>query len=171
MVGTFLLPSCGYNKIVEYEEAANSQWGKVESAYQRRTDLVPNLLRQAQGLSGLDQKAYNELQKAYKEMSSYQMVSEDLSKSEIKKYMSAQEEVESAIGTFMAALRLNPETADIYRDFQTQIEGAENRINFERMKYNEEVSTYNGYIRKAPQSFTSGCMGFDERPYFKAETE
>lgn len=167
MAFIMLLPSCGYNKIVEYEEAVNGQWGQVEAAYQRRADLIPNLLRQAQAVEGFNPGVTSKLEKAYKVLSDVKLDTDGLSEKEIANYQTAQNDIENAMGSFVQ--ELSKVDANAYGNFQAQIEGTENRIRNERKKYNDKVTEYNSYIKKAPQSFSSGCMGFDTKPHFKAE--
>ena len=162
----FSLSSCGYNKIVELEESANKQWGQVESAYQRRADLMPKLLAQAELIGGNHKSKIN----AAMEKANIKLSVDDLKDSKkIQEYQDLQGKVDDLVNNYLREIQSDPAMQQSATDLRAQLEGAENRIGFERKKFNESASEFNAYIRKVPQNFTSGVMGFDEMAYFEAK--
>lgn len=160
--------SCGYNKIVELGEAANSQWGAVEAVYQRRADLVPKLVQLAQQ-SGVSQSSINQLESARK-AASISLKPEELTSDNIANYNELQGKLGKTLNAFTGEVskQANFDQRSL-SDFMALAEGTENRIRVERNKFNSAVNEYNAYIKKVPQNFTSGMMGFDEKAYFEAE--
>ncbi len=170
VLATIFFSSCGYNKIVELEEAANTQWGQVESVYERRAALVPQLLNQAKSVGSVTQKYSSDLEKAMGKVASSKT---DLTnESQIDSFDKSQKEVGNLISNFLNDLQSHPDFK-LYEknilDLKSQIEGSENRINNERRKYNKTVEEYNAYINKIPQNLTSGLMGFKDKAYFEAK--
>ena len=166
------LSSCGYNKIVELEEDVNAKWGQVESVYQRRADLIPQLIGQAKTIGSITDKYAAQLSDA-QEKTIVNLSSEDLANpSKLESYEASQAEIGKLMSDFMNDLQNQPDFQlykDNILDLKAQIEGTENRINNARRKYNMSVQEYNAYINKVPQNFTSGILGFDEKSSFEAK--
>jgi len=165
------LSSCGYNSMVEKREAVNKAWGNVESAYQRRADLIPNLVNTVKGAANFEQETLTKVIEARSNATSIKLDANDLSEENIAKFQSAQSELKGALSRLLAVVENYPDlkaTAS-FQELQAQLEGTENRINTERNRFNEAVGDYNAYIAKFPQVFFARMFGFAPKGYFKAE--
>ncbi len=150
------------------EETAKGQWGQIENAYQRRAELVPKLTSIASGL-GISKGSIDQLKQA-QASANMSLSTDDLTTENIQKFNEAQTQFGKKLSGFLKEISSQTDfNNQTLMDFQAQIEGAENRINFERKKYNDRAREYNSYINQVPQNFTSGMMGFDEMPYFEAD--
>lgn len=164
------LTSCGYNSMVEKRETVNGAWGDVESAYQRRADLVGNLVNTVKGAANFEQTTLTQVVEARAKATSVQIDANSLTEENLEKFSAAQDELKGSLSRLLVSVEAYPDlkATEAFRDLQSQLEGTENRINTYRNRYNEAVVDYNGYIAKIPQSIYSGWFGFTPKAYFKA---
>ncbi|HXH18475.1 MAG TPA: LemA family protein [Chitinophagales bacterium] len=170
-VSAMFLSSCGYNNMVSKEEAVTAQWANVESAYQRRADLIPNLVNTVKGVASFEQTTLTAVVEARAKATSVQVDAKNLSPEQIKQFQEAQGQLSSALSRLLVTVEQYPElkATQNFLEFQAQLEGTENRINVERRKFNEAAQDYNAYIRKFPMVMYSGLLGFRKKGYFEAE--
>jgi LemA protein len=165
------LSSCGYNSMVEKRESVSKAWGNVESAYQRRADLIPNLVNTVKGAANFEQETLTKVVEARSNATSIKLDANDLTEENIAKFQAAQGELKGALSRLLAVVENYPDlkaTAS-FQELQSQLEGTENRINTERNRFNEAVGDYNAYIGKFPQVFFARMFGFQPKGYFKAD--
>lgn len=167
----FLFSSCGYNKMVEMDEQVTSQWAQVENVYQRRADLIPNLVNTVKGYADFEQETLTGVIEARSKATSVNIDPSNLSPQAIQQFNQAQEGLSSALSRLMVVVERYPDLKanQNFMDLQAQLEGTENRITVERRKFNEVTQQYNAYIRKFPQVIYSGWFGFDKKTYFEAQ--
>ncbi len=165
------LTGCGYNKMVDMEEQVASQWSQVENVYQRRADLIPNLVNTVRGYASHEQETFVEVVEARSKATSVNVDAENLSPQAIEQFNQAQQGLTSALSRLMVVVEQYPDLKanQNFRDLQAQLEGTENRIAVERRKFNEVAQNYNAYIRKFPQLIYAGWFGFDKKNYFEAQ--
>lgn len=165
------LTSCGYNKMVDMEEQVTSQWSQVENVYQRRADLIPNLVNTVKGYASHEQETLVEVIDARSKATSVNVDTENLTPEAIEQFNQAQEGLTSALSRLMVVVEQYPDLKanQNFRDLQAQLEGTENRIAVERRRFNEVAQTYNSYIRKFPQVIYAGWFGFENKDYFQAQ--
>ena len=170
-LAAILLPGCGYNKMVDLEEQVTSQWSQVENVYQRRADLIPNLVNTVRGYASHEQETFVEVVEARSKATSVNVDAENLSPQAIEQFNQAQQGLTSALSRLMVVVEQYPDLKanQNFRDLQAQLEGTENRIAVERRKFNEVAQAYNAYIRKFPQVIYSGWFGFEKKEYFEAQ--
>lgn len=163
--------SCGYNTMVELDQNVKSQWSKVQSSYQRRTDLFNNVVNTIKGSAKFEQGTLKEVVQARAAATSVQLSPDQLTPENLKKFQDAQSQISQGIGRLLAVQENYPElkTTSAFQDFQAQIEGTENRINVERNKFNDATNAYNTYIRSFPNNLFAGMFGFQQKPYFEAD--
>lgn len=170
LIGLASFSSCGYNSMVEKEEAVNGQWGQVENVYQRRADLIPNLVNTVQASSDFVKSTLTDVMKARAEATSIKLNVDNLTPENIQKYQQAQEGLSGALNRLMVVSENYPEIKTTqFENLMTELEGTENRIAVERRKFNEVVQEYNAYIRKFPNNMTAGMFGFEKKGYFQAQ--
>lgn len=171
VVSAFLFSSCGYNKMVEMDEQVSSAWAQVENVYQRRADLIPNLVNTVKGYAAHEKETLEGVIEARSKATSVQIDPEKLTPEAIQKFNQAQDGLSSALSRLMVVVEKYPDLKanQNFLDLQAQLEGTENRIAVERKKFNETTQTYNAYIRKFPQVIYSGWFGFDKKSYFEAQ--
>lgn len=167
----FLLSSCGYNKMVELDEQVTSQWSQVENVYQRRADLIPNLVNTVKGYAAHEQQTLEGVVEARSKATSVNIDPSKLTPETIKQFNDAQQGLSSALSRLMVVVERYPDLKanQNFLDLQAQLEGTENRIAVERRKFNEATQTYNAYIRKFPRVIYAGWFGFDKKAYFEAQ--
>lgn len=176
VVGVLLLlvfNGCGsYNNMVSKQEGVSSAWAQVENVYQRRLDLIPNLVNTVKGVANFEQKTLTDVIQARANASSIKVDASKLSPEQIQKFQSSQGELSQALGRLMVVAEQYPQlkATQNFLELQSQLEGTENRIAVERQKFNEIVKDYNSYIRKFPQVLYAGMFGFDKKGYFEATT-
>lgn len=173
LVGFAGCAGCGtYNGLVSQEEGVEQAWGNVETTYQRRADLIPNLVRTVQGAADFERETLESVTNARARATSINLSVDDLSDpAAIQEYMAAQSALGGALGRLIAVAENYPQlqaTAG-FRDLQAQLEGTENRINVARRDYNEAVRGYNTKVRQFPGSIVASVTGFDRRTPFEAE--
>ncbi|MCD6201486.1 MAG: LemA family protein [Bacteroidales bacterium] len=168
---TPLLTSCGYNKMVSLDEAVKSQWAQVENVYQRRADLIPNLVSTVKGYADFEKSTLTQVIEARAKATSVQIDANKLDPQSLQKFQAAQDQLSSALSRLMVVVERYPELKanQNFLELQAQLEGTENRIAVERRKFNEVTQQYNTYIRKFPQLLFAKMFGFKEKGYFKAE--
>ncbi|GGF17035.1 LemA family protein [Hymenobacter cavernae] len=163
--------SCGYNGMVERDQAVKSQWAKVQSSYQRRNDLIPNLVNTVKGAANFEKSTLTDVINARAKATSVQLSGDDLTPENIKRFQEAQSQVSSGLGRLLAVSENYPDLKANanFQELQAQIEGTENRINVERNKFNDVTNDYNGYVKSFPNNIFAGMFGFKEKPYFEAD--
>lgn len=165
------LSGCGYNKMVDLEEQVTSQWSQVENVYQRRADLIPNLVNTVKGYAEHEQETLTGVVEARSKATSVNVDADNLSPQAIEQFNQAQEGLSSALSRLMVVVERYPDLKanQNFRDLQAQLEGTENRIAVERRRFNEVTQAYNSYIRKFPQLIYAGWVGFEKKNYFEAQ--
>jgi len=174
VVVIFLLFSWGtgiYNKLVSTEETVNQAWANVENVYQRRTDLIPNLVATVKGVANFEQKTLTDVIEARAKATSVQINPKNLDEASLQKFQEAQNGVSSALGRLMVVVENYPQlkATQNFSELQAQLEGTENRITVERMKFNETAQAYNTYLRRFPANIFAGMFGFQKKAYFTAD--
>lgn len=166
-----LFSSCGYNKMVSLEENVASQWANVENVYQRRLDLIPNLVNTVKGYATHEQETFTKVIEARAKATQVNINPQNLNAESLKQFQAAQGELSSALSRLMVVVEQYPDLKanQNFLDLQAQLEGTENRIAVERRKFNEVVQSYNSYIRSFPRIIYSGWFGFEKKTYFEAE--
>jgi LemA protein len=159
-----------YNNMVGMDEAVTSQWGNVETQYQRRSDLIPNFVNTVKGAANFEQETLTQVIEARAKATSVTIDPTKLTEANMAQFQQAQGEVSSALSRLMVVMERYPElkATQNFRDLQVELEGTENRISTERRKFNEVAQTFNTYIRRFPQNFIAGMYSFTAKPYFKA---
>jgi LemA protein len=164
------LSGCGYNTMVDLEEQVSSQWSQVENVYQRRADLIPNLVNTVKGYAEHERETLEGVIEARSKATSVNIDPNSLTPESIEQFNQAQEGLSSALSRLMVVVERYPDLKanQNFMDLQAQLEGTENRIAVERRKFNEVTQAYNAYIRKFPQIIYAGMLGFDKKNYFEA---
>ena len=170
MVTLLSQSSCGYNGMVQRDQAVKGQWANVQSAYQRRADLIPNLVNTVKGAANFEKSTLEGVINARAKASSVQLNADQLTPENIQRFQEAQSQLSQGLGRLLAVSENYPELKANanFQELQAQIEGTENRINVERNKFNTVTNDYNGYIKSFPNNLFAGMFGFKEAPYFKA---
>jgi LemA protein len=158
------------NNLVTKEEGVNTQWANVENVYQRRLDLIPNLVNTVKGVANFEQQTLTAVIEARAKATSVQINPKNLDEGSLQKFQDAQNGVSAALGRLMVVVEKYPElkATQNFSELQAQLEGTENRISVERMKFNESAQAYNTYLRKFPNVMFAGMFGFQQKAYFKA---
>lgn len=171
LICALTLSSCGYNSMVEKEEAVNTAWSNVENQYQRRADLIPNLVNTVKGYASHEQETLESVVNARSKATQITLNADELTPEKLKAYQAAQGEVGSTLSRLLAVTENYPELKanENFQELQAQLEGTENRISVERRNFNQVTQDYNTYIRKFPNNLFAGMFGFDKKPYFEAE--
>jgi len=161
-----------YNGMVTVEEEATTAFAKVQSAYQRRADLIPNLVETVKGYATHEQETLEGVVAARSKATQVTLDPDKMTPQKMKEFQEAQGELSSALGRLIAIQENYPDLKanENFRDLQVQLEGTENRINTERNNYNEAVQKYNVKIRRFPNSMFAGMFGFEKMQKFEAET-
>ena len=159
-----------YNKMVQKDEGCSKAWADVENAYQRRMDLIPNLVKTVQGAADYEKGTLTEVIEARAKATSVQVDPSNLTEESIAKFQAAQDQLSSALSRLMVVVERYPELKanQNFLELQAQLEGTENRIAVERGKFNETVNDYNSYIRRFPNNIIAGMFNFDKKGYFNA---
>lgn len=161
-----------YNGLVEKQENVNQAWAQVENQYQRRADLVPNLVNTVKGAADFEQETLTQVIEARSRATSIQIDPGDLDNPQaLQQFQQAQNQLSGALSRLLVTVEKYPELQanQNFRDLQTQLEGTENRIATERQRYNEIVQTYNTSTRRFPTSVFASLFGFNEKAYFEAD--
>ena len=160
-----------YNNMVQREELVTSQWSQVENVYQRRLDLIPNLVASVKGAADFERGTLTAVIEARANATQVKVDPKNLTTEQLSKFQQSQGELSSALGRLMVVVERYPELKanQNFLELQSQLEGTENRIAVERQKFNEVVQDYNRYIRSFPQTLLAGMYGFEQKAYFTAD--
>jgi LemA protein len=166
-----LMGFSSYNGLVTKEEDVGNAWGNVESDYQRRADLIPNLVNTVKGYADFEKETLTKVIEARASATQIKLDPKNLTPENIAAYQQAQGGLSSALGRLLVVAENYPDLKanQNFLDLQAQLEGTENRINVSRQRFNETVNEYNKARRKFPTVLFSGIMGFKDKGYFKAE--
>ncbi|MGO4379822.1 LemA family protein [Pseudoduganella sp. RAF53_2] len=168
------LSGCGYNEFQGKDESVKAAWGEVVNQYQRRADLIPNLVNTVKGYATHERETLEAVTKARAQATSIQVTPEVLNNpAAFQKFQQAQGELTSALSRLMAVSERYPDLkADTsFRDLQSQLEGTENRITVARQRYIAAVQDYNTFARRFPNNLTAKMFGYDIKPSFQVENE
>jgi LemA protein len=171
ILSLFTLSSCGYNSLVQLDEQVQSQWGQVENVYQRRADLIPNLVASVKGAAKFEQETLEKVVLARAKATAVNVDPTNLTPEAIAKFQAAQGELSQSLGRLMVVSERYPELKanQNFLELQSQLEGTENRITVERQKFNDVTQSYNSKVRSFPNNLTAGMFGFKKKGYFQAE--
>ena len=170
ILGTVMWGVRVYNRMVTMSESVTSQWGNVETQYQRRMDLIPNFVNTVKGAANFEQQTLTQVIEARAKATSVRIDPSNLNEQTMAQFQQVQGEVSSALSRLMVVVERYPElkATQNFRDLQVELEGTENRISVERRKFNEVAQTFNTYIKRFPQNSLAGIFGFQAKPYFKS---
>lgn len=165
------LSGCGYNSLVKSEEAVSSQWAQVENVYQRRADLIPNLVNTVKGYANFEKEVLLGVTEARAKATSMNIDASKLDEKSIQQFQAAQGQLSSALSRLLVTVEKYPDLKanQNFLELQAQLEGTENRIAVERNKFNEVTQNYNASIRTFPNVMIAGMFGFSKKAYFEAE--
>lgn len=166
-----MLTSCNYNSLVEKQQKVDQTWAEVENQYQRRADLIPNLVSTVKGYATHESATFEKVTEARAKATSISIDAENLNEETLAKFQSAQNELTGALKSLLAVSEAYPDLKanENFKDLQVQLEGTENRVATARGRYTEAVTDYNTSIKKFPTVIYAGWFGFDAKPQFKAE--
>ena len=168
------LSGCGYNNLQAQDEQVNAAWSEVVNQYQRRDDLVPNLVKVVKQYADREQEVFTQVAEARSRAGSIQLTPETLNDPQaMENYQAAQAEMTGALSRLMAVSERYPELKSdkLFQDLQAQLEGTENRITVARNRYIQEVQGYNTTVRQFPTNITAKVFGMDTKPNFTVENE
>jgi LemA protein len=166
-----VMAGCGsYNRMVEMDEAVTGQWAQVETAYQRRADLIPNLVSTVKGYADFEKETLTQVIEARAKATSININPENLDAAAIQQFQGAQDGLSSALSRLMVVVERYPDLKanQSFLDLQQQLESTENRIAVERRKFNDTTRNYNTYIRRFPKNIMASIFGFVKKGYFEA---
>lgn len=168
---TTMLSSCGYNSMVKLDEDVKTKWNQVETQYQRRSDLIPNLVSTVKGAAKFEQSTLTAVVEARAKATQIKVSADDLSPEKLEKFQAAQGQISQALGKLMVLTENYPElkATQQFSDLSVQLEGTENRIAVARKDFNDAVQEYNVKVRSFPNNLTAGMFGFKQRAGFKAD--
>ncbi|MBO7302032.1 MAG: LemA family protein [Bacteroidaceae bacterium] len=160
-----------YNGLVKADENVSTAWSNVENQYQRRADLIPNLVNTVKGYASHEKETLDAVVAARSRATQMVVDTEDLTPEKLQQYQKAQGEVGAALGRLLAITEAYPELKanQNFLELQAQLEGTENRISVERRNFNDAARRFNTSIRTFPRNLIAGMCGFEKRPYFEAE--
>lgn len=166
-----LLSSCGYNAMVSKDETVSQKWADVQTQYQRRADLIPNLVNTVKGAADFEQETLTQVMEARAKATSINISADDLTPENIQKFQQAQSALSGALSRLLVTVERYPDLKanQNFLELQAQLEGTENRISVARQKFNEAVQDYNSYIRSFPRVIYAGWFDFEKKGYFEAE--
>jgi len=168
------LSGCGYNAIQKQDEAVKAAWSEVLNQYQRRADLVPNLVNTVKGYAQHEEKVFTEVTQARAKVGSLQVTADSLDDPQkIQQFQAAQGELGSALSRLMVVSEAYPELKanGLFQNLQAQLEGTENRVTVARNRYVQAVQAYNGMIRTFPNNLTAKMFGYTVKPNFSVDNE
>ena len=157
--------------MVKLDEQVQSQWAQVENVYQRRADLIPNLVASVKGAANFEQETLTQVIEARAKATSIQVDPTKLTPESIQQFQAAQGQLTQSLGRLLVSVERYPELKanQNFLELQSQLEGSENRITVERQKFNTVTQDYNSKIRTFPNNLTAGLFGFQKKGYFQAE--
>ena len=160
-----------YNGLVKMDESVNTAWSNVENQYQRRADLIPNLVNTVKGYAAHEKETLEAVMSARSKATQMTIDPENLTPEKLQEYQKAQGEIGSALGRLLAITEAYPDLKanENFKELQARLEGTENRISVERRNFNEVARSYNTAVRTFPKTIIASMCGFDKRPYFEAE--
>ena len=160
-----------YNGLVKMDESVSTAWSNVENQYQRRADLIPNLVNTVKGYAAHEKETFQAVTEARSKATQMTINADELTPEKMLEYQKAQGEVGAALSRLLAITEAYPDLKanENFKELQAQLEGTENRISVERKNFNEVARSYNTAIRTFPKTIIAGMCGFDKRPYFEAE--
>jgi LemA protein len=166
-----MIGGCSYNGMVKSDEDVKGKWGQVETQYQRRSDLIPNLVSTVKGEANFEKSTITEVTEARAKATSIQVDPTKLTPETIEKYQQAQGQLSTALGRLLVASENYPnlKANEAFRGLQVQLEGTENRIAVARRDFNGSVQTYNSKVRSFPTNIMAGIFGFAAKGYFQSE--
>ena len=160
-----------YNNLVTLDENVTQSWSQVENQYQRRTDLIPNLVNTVKGVADFEKETFTQVTEARSRVNQINVSSDMLNNPQaFQQFQAAQDNLGSALSRLLVTVEKYPELKanENFLQLQTQLEGTENRISVERRKFNQSVQGYNTTIRRFPANIVANFSGFNEKQYFKA---
>lgn len=164
------LSSCNYNSLVEKQQNVDQAWGEVENQYQRRADLIPNLVNTVKGYAAHESETFEKVTEARSKATQITIDADNLNEETLARFQEAQNELSGALKSLLAVSEAYPDLKanQNFQDLQTQLEGTENRVATARSRYTEAVATYNTSIKSFPTLIYAGWFGFEPKPQFKA---
>ncbi len=161
----------GYNNLVTLREQVNRDWANVENVYQRRADLIPNLVSTVKGYAAHEQETFEKVVNARANATSIKIDAANMTEADLKRFQAAQGEISSSLSRLIAVAENYPDLKanQNFLELQAQLEGTENRIAVERRNFNATAQSYNTAIKRFPAVIFASWFGFKERPYFEAE--
>ena len=174
LAAVLILGGCGcgsYNSLVQQDEAVKNSWNKVQSDYQRRADLIPNLVSTVKGEANFEQTTLTNVIQARASATQVRVNPDDLTPEKVQQFQAAQGQLSQALGRLLAVSEAYPtlRANDAFRGLQAQLEGTENRIKTSRNDFNDQVQGYNTKVRTFPTNIFAGMMGFKQRQGFTAD--
>jgi LemA protein len=166
-----LVGASGYNGLVSSGQAVDAQWAQVQNVYQRRADLIPNLVKTVEGAANFEKSTLTEITEARASVGKVQFNNAPTDPAQLEQFEKAQGALGGALGRLMVVVEKYPDLKANagFQSLQAQLEGSENRITVERGRFNEVVQGYNTKIKSVPAVFYAAALGFKERPYFQAK--
>ena len=167
-----LMSGCNnYNRFVTLDEDVENAWSKVQSAYQRRADLIPNLVNTVKGVADFEQETLTKVVEARSKATSVNIDPSNLTPEALQNFQQAQGQVTSALSRLLVTVERYPDLKanQSFLELQAQLEGTENRIKVERDRFNDTATAYNKTVRRFPASFFAGIFGFSQKAQFEAE--
>lgn len=166
-----LFSSCNYNSLVEKNQQVEQSWAEVQNQYQRRSDLIPNLVATVKGYATHESETLEKVTRARAAATSVNINAEELNEETLAKFQEAQNQLTGALKSLLAVSEAYPDLKanENFRDLQVQLEGTENRIATARGRYTQTVADYNTSIKKFPTNIYAGWFGFEPQPQFKAD--
>ncbi len=160
-----------YNNMVMKDEAVTAQWSNVESQYQRRLDLIPNLVSTVQGYADFEKSTLTAVIEARASATQVKVDPSNITPEALQQFQAAQSQVSGALGRLLVTIERYPDLKanQNFLELQAQLEGTENRIAVERQKFNDMARDFNAYIRRFPQNLVAGMYGFSAKTYFEAD--
>src|SRR5690554_2608486 len=171
IIGLGSLSGCSYNTLVNLDENVNQSWANVETAYQRRADLIPNLVKTVEGAADFERSTLEAVINARAKATSIQIDPSNVTPEQFAQFQEAQSEVSSALSRLLVTVERYPElkTNQNFLKLQDELASTENQILTARTRFNEAVQGYNGKVRRFPSNITANIFGFDQKSYFEAE--
>ncbi len=168
---TISLSSCNYNSLVDKQQSVEQAWGEVENQYQRRADLIPNLVNTVKGYASHESETFEKVTEARAKATQITISADSLTEENLARFQQAQSELSSALKSLLAVTEAYPDLKanENFRDLQVQLEGTENRVATARSRYTEAVKAYNTDIKKFPTVIYASWFGFSPKPQFRAE--
>lgn len=170
-LATLTLSSCSYNKLVELDENCDGKWAQVENAYQRRADLIPNIVETVKGEANFEQETLTKVMEARASATQVKIDPSNMSEEDLKRFDEAQNTFGGTISRLLSVAESYPtlQANQAFRDLRVELEGTENRISVERKNFIDAVQAYNTKRRKFPTNITAMLFGFEKRPTFQAQ--